>query len=75
LTLPVPAAQLPPSKGIAFVVQQNLPNRESRLAELQQLYPGGSLVPLRNARGETFFTAYLVSRAQLEQSRSGTSAP
>jgi 4-amino-4-deoxy-L-arabinose transferase-like glycosyltransferase len=63
--LAVPLAAIPADKGVAFLVENGVPDFDQRLGAIQRSYPNGRQTVLAQSSGNAVFTSYLVENADL----------
>jgi hypothetical protein len=65
IAIPLQPELLPDTKGAVFLVNQDLPERDARLAQIRRAYPTGRLEAIPDGSGSTAFMAYFVERDAL----------
>ncbi len=58
-------AAVPANKGVAFLVENSMPDFDQRMALIQRTYPNGRATVLAQRSGSAVFTSYLVENAEL----------
>jgi 4-amino-4-deoxy-L-arabinose transferase-like glycosyltransferase len=63
---PLPLAQIPSEKGVAFLVEQAAPDRAQRIAAIKRAYPTAREERIKSVNGADLFTSLRVDRPALE---------
>ncbi len=64
-SLALPLASIPADKGVAFLVENGVPDFDQRLALIQRTYPNGRQAVQAQSSGNAVFTSYLVENTDL----------
>jgi 4-amino-4-deoxy-L-arabinose transferase-like glycosyltransferase len=70
-SLSLPLAAIPADKGVAFLVENSVPDFDQRMAMIQRTYPNGRQTVLAERSGNAVFTSYLVEHAELVAANPG----
>ena len=70
-SLALPLAAIPADKGVAFLVENGVPDFDQRMALIQRTYPNGRQTVLAQSSGNAVFTSYLVEYADLVAANPG----
>jgi 4-amino-4-deoxy-L-arabinose transferase-like glycosyltransferase len=63
--LALPLASIPADKGVAFLVENGVPDFDQRMALIQRTYPNGRQAVPPHSSGNPVFTSYLVENTDL----------
>jgi hypothetical protein len=63
--LALPLASIPADKGVAFLVENGVPDFDQRMALIQRTYPNGRQAVPAQSSGNPVFTSYLVENTDL----------
>ena len=70
-SLSLPLAAIPADKGVAFLVESDVPDFDQRMTSIQRTYPNGRQMVVAQSTGNPVFTSYLVENADLVAANPG----